>query len=69
MGASPRSPCRLPRRSDPPPGLELSPEDAANLGRLLIDRLAELHRVDPAEAGLTELGKGAGYVEQQVRGW
>jgi aminoglycoside phosphotransferase (APT) family kinase protein len=46
--------------------------DAAGLRRLcesMIDRLADLHRVDPAAAGLAELGKGPGYVRRQVEGW
>ena len=32
-----------------------------------LDTLIKLHRVDPAETGLT--GKGFGYVERQVTGW
>jgi aminoglycoside phosphotransferase (APT) family kinase protein len=57
------------------PRKELPPElglDAGGVGRLcaaVIDRLADLHRVDPAEAGLAELGKGPGYVARQVSGW
>ena len=31
--------------------------------------LVELHSVDPAEAGLDDLGKGAGYTARQVGGW
>jgi aminoglycoside phosphotransferase (APT) family kinase protein len=56
-------------RSDLPDGLTVTSGEAAELGRRLIERLAELHRVDPAAAGLTELGKGAGYVRRQVEGW
>jgi aminoglycoside phosphotransferase (APT) family kinase protein len=29
----------------------------------------DLHQVDATGAGLDELGKGAGYVERQIRGW
>jgi aminoglycoside phosphotransferase (APT) family kinase protein len=36
---------------------------------LLIDALVDLHAVAYAAAGLGELGKPAGYVERQVRGW
>jgi aminoglycoside phosphotransferase (APT) family kinase protein len=46
--------------------------DRARLGRLcelLVDALVELHAVDFAAAGLADLGKPAGYVERQVRGW
>jgi aminoglycoside phosphotransferase (APT) family kinase protein len=35
----------------------------------VLDRLVELHAVEPAAAGLADLGRGAGYVERQVRGW
>jgi aminoglycoside phosphotransferase (APT) family kinase protein len=31
--------------------------------------LADLHRIDPAEAGLADLGKPEGYVRRQVEGW
>jgi aminoglycoside phosphotransferase (APT) family kinase protein len=36
---------------------------------LLVDALVDLHAVDFAAAGLGDLGKPAGYVERQVRGW
>ncbi|MDT7723660.1 MAG: hypothetical protein QOI21_236 [Actinomycetota bacterium] len=49
--------------------MELAPEQARKLSTTLIDRLADLHEVDAEAAGLTDLGKGAGYVERQVRGW
>jgi aminoglycoside phosphotransferase (APT) family kinase protein len=35
----------------------------------LVDTLAELHAVDPAAAGLADLGHPAGYVARQVAGW
>jgi aminoglycoside phosphotransferase (APT) family kinase protein len=56
-------------RRDLPPGMELPPERARALALGVIDRLIELHQVDPEAAGLADLGKGAGYVERQVRGW
>lgn len=56
-------------RSDLPPGVELDESGARALSTALIDRLVDLHRVDPAEAGLADLGKGAGYVGRQVSGW
>ncbi len=46
--------------------------DHAALGRLcelLVDALVELHAVDYAAAGLSDLGKPVGYIERQVRGW
>jgi aminoglycoside phosphotransferase (APT) family kinase protein len=56
-------------RKDLPPGLTLDAETAARLCDLLVDALADLHAVDYAAAGLSELGKPAGYIERQVRGW
>jgi aminoglycoside phosphotransferase (APT) family kinase protein len=49
---------------------ELPPElDPRRACELLVDTLVDLHAVDYAAAGLAELGKPAGYVERQVRGW
>lgn len=56
-------------RGDLPDGLELTAAEARSLAFRVFDRLIELHEVDPAAAGLGDLGKGAGYVERQVRGW
>ncbi len=52
-----------------PDGLSLSEAAARQLGLRAIDCLVELHQVDPAAAGLTDLGRGAGYVARQVMGW
>jgi aminoglycoside phosphotransferase (APT) family kinase protein len=56
-------------RRDLPPGLDLSPRDARALSERFLQVLVELHSVDPAQAGLQELGRGAGYVARQVAGW
>jgi aminoglycoside phosphotransferase (APT) family kinase protein len=56
-------------RGDLPDGMELSEQDTRSLAFRTFDRLIELHQVDPEAAGLADLGKGAGYVERQVRGW
>lgn len=56
-------------RGEPPAGLELSPAQARALAFRVIDRLIELHEVDPDAAGLADLGRGAGYVRRQVTGW
>jgi aminoglycoside phosphotransferase (APT) family kinase protein len=56
-------------RQDLPAGMTLSPQDARTLCENFLDVLVELHAVDPAGAGLDELGKGAGYVARQVGGW
>lgn len=39
------------------------------LSAMVIDILAELHAVDPADCGLDELGHPEGFLERQVRGW
>ncbi|KNX36854.1 phosphotransferase family protein [Luteipulveratus halotolerans] len=52
-----------------PAGVDLSPGQARTLGRNVLDVLVELHAVDPGAAGLSELGRGTGYVARQVAGW
>lgn len=52
-----------------PEGLVLVPADARSLGLRAIDCLVELHGVDPAAAGLADIGPGVGYVGRQVAGW
>lgn len=56
-------------RSTIPAGLGLTPAKLTALCHALIDTLAQLHGVDPATAGLAELGRGEGYVARQVAGW
>jgi aminoglycoside phosphotransferase (APT) family kinase protein len=56
-------------RSDLPEGMTLSEDDARTLCTRFLDVLVELHSVDPAAAGLADLGKGRGYVGRQVAGW
>jgi aminoglycoside phosphotransferase (APT) family kinase protein len=56
-------------RSDLPEGVRLTPEQAGGLCRNMFDRLVDLHSVDPGQTGLTEIGKGPGYVRRQVSGW
>lgn len=56
-------------RGDLPPDMTLTPEQARELSGRVVGRLVDLHAVDVATAGLADLGKGAGYVERQVRGW
>lgn len=52
-----------------PKGMELSEEQARTLGYRAVDSLLELHQVDVEAAGLSDLGKGLGYVSRQVAGW
>ena len=44
-------------------------EDCRRVSQALVDTLAELHEVDVAAHGLSGLGKPAGFVLRQVRGW
>ena len=39
------------------------------IGEALVDTLADLHAVDPDEAGLGELGRREGYAERQLKRW
>jgi len=39
------------------------------VGEALVDTLADLHAVDPDEAGLGELGRREGYAERQLKRW
>lgn len=56
-------------RGNLPKGMRLTPEQARNLCYSAIDKLIDLHQVDINAANLTDLGKGAGYVQRQVEGW
>ncbi|MFG1302960.1 phosphotransferase family protein [Xanthobacter autotrophicus] len=56
-------------RQDLPPGLDLTSEDTRHLCLSVIDRLIELHSLDPEAAGLDALGRGEGYVRRQIEGW
>ena len=47
----------------------LGPERTAAIAGRMIDVLAALHAVDPAEVGLEEFGRPAGFLERQVRRW
>jgi aminoglycoside phosphotransferase (APT) family kinase protein len=52
-----------------PEGLQLPAADARALGLRAFDALLELHAVDVEAAGLSDLGRGRGYVGRQVAGW
>ncbi|MBS2020779.1 MAG: phosphotransferase family protein, partial [Deltaproteobacteria bacterium] len=47
----------------------LAPEKKRGLDLALIDLLADLHKLDVTKEPLSALGKPAGYIERQVRGW
>ncbi|WP_239456535.1 phosphotransferase family protein [Nocardioides solisilvae] len=48
---------------------ELGEERTAHLARSMIEVLAALHAVDPAEVGLADFGRPQGFLERQVRRW
>lgn len=56
-------------RAEEPPQLADRPEARGRASRAMVETLAALHAVDVAAHGLAHLGKPAGFVERQVRGW
>ena len=52
-----------------PPELAAFPDYPARVSRGFVDCLVELHAVDIEKHGLISLGKPAGFLERQVRGW
>ena len=56
-------------RDDLPERLAGRPDLNRRIGNMMIDCLADLHAVDPAAAGLGDLGRPEGFVERQVTGW
>lgn len=56
-------------RRDLPAELGLDREGVRALCLGFIDRLIELHQVDATQPGLSELGRGEGYIARQLTGW
>ena len=56
-------------RHEEPPQIKDHPDVRRRVGLALVDALADLHAIDVEHAGLMHLGKPAGFVERQVRGW
>lgn len=56
-------------RVEEPPELANRPAERKRASRAMIDAMACLHNVDINTRGLSGLGKPAGFVERQVRGW
>src|SRR5205085_12441440 len=52
-----------------PPSMAHHENAPRRVGFAVIDALAELHVLDPVEAGLSDLGKPDGFVTRQVTGW
>ena len=48
---------------------EMGADERRAAYRELIDRLAELHRIDPEGAGLGDFGRPSGYIARQVKRW
>ncbi len=56
-------------RDDIPAEFAGRPDLNHRIGFALVDALAGLHRVEPAEIGLDGLGRVEGYLERQLSGW
>jgi aminoglycoside phosphotransferase (APT) family kinase protein len=56
-------------RADEPPELADNPSARRAVSGALVDTLADLHAVDVAAPDIGALGKPAGFVARQVRGW
>lgn len=56
-------------RGEEPPELANRPAERGRASAALVDALAALHAVDVEAHGLDALGKPAGFVGRQVRGW
>jgi len=56
-------------RRNLPQGMASGKMLAGELCRSVFDKLVELHQVDVEKAGLSDLGRGKGYVKRQVEGW
>lgn len=56
-------------RKQLPDGVAGDPDATRAMCTSIIDRLCDLHAIDPVAAGLADLGKGEGYVARQVDGW
>jgi aminoglycoside phosphotransferase (APT) family kinase protein len=52
-----------------PDSMRHHPDVGQRVGNAVVDALADLHRIDPAEADLSGLGKGVGFVARQIAGW
>ncbi|GAA1396600.1 phosphotransferase family protein [Pseudonocardia kongjuensis] len=55
--------------ADLPDGWATTGDDRRRIGEALVDVLAALHAVDPAEVGLADFGRPEGFMERQIRRW
>jgi aminoglycoside phosphotransferase (APT) family kinase protein len=56
-------------RHDEPLGLANRPDQRRRVSEALVETLADLHAIDVTAGPLAALGKPAGFVGRQVRGW
>ena len=56
-------------RARMPKDVVLAPAVARQMCLNVVDKLVELHQVDVEAAGLSALGRGAGYARRQIEGW
>jgi aminoglycoside phosphotransferase (APT) family kinase protein len=56
-------------RHEEPLGLRDRPEQRRLVSEALVDTLASLHRIEVVDSPLAALGKPAGFVARQVKGW
>jgi len=56
-------------RTEEPPGVADCPGVRAKVSGALVDAMADLHAIDVSSGPMAALGKPAGFVERQVRGW
>jgi aminoglycoside phosphotransferase (APT) family kinase protein len=56
-------------RHEEPPALAGSRGARRGVSQALVDTLADLHAIDVGSGPIAELGKPAGFVRRQVRGW
>ncbi len=52
-----------------PPSMTSYPDVARRIGFAVVDAVADLHLLDPQEAGVADLGRPDGFVDRQLRGW
>jgi aminoglycoside phosphotransferase (APT) family kinase protein len=52
-----------------PPGMAGQPDAGRRIGFAVVDALADLHMLDPEQAGVADLGRPDGFVDRQLRGW
>jgi aminoglycoside phosphotransferase (APT) family kinase protein len=52
-----------------PPTMTHHQQAGRRIGFAVVDALAELHLLDPGEAGVADLGRPDGFVDRQLRGW